>query len=191
MEVLPIGLFQLIIRPMGKCDLTNHLLVAMPSMEDPFFRESVIYIARHNKGMLGVAVNVPMGESKLSVVFEQLKIKATHAQETPLYIGGPLNGEFGLILYKDNKKNHGLEISGSKQILKEIAAGEGPSDFIVTLGCISWDHEQLMEEIQSPDWLIAPARPDILTTPVNQRWAIAASFLGVDIHQVSSLVGRA
>ena len=90
-----------------KCNLTNHLLVAMPSLQNPFFYQSVIYVGKHtDDGILGVAINKTT-DLKLDRVFEQLEIKATHARETPIYVGGPLNTELGLILYQ-NKGNNEL-----------------------------------------------------------------------------------
>ena len=42
--------------------LTNHFLIAMPSMSDPNFANSVIYICEHNKqGATGIIINKPVG----------------------------------------------------------------------------------------------------------------------------------
>ncbi|GAL13993.1 UPF0301 protein YqgE [Vibrio astriarenae] len=35
-------------------NLTNHFLVAMPGMQDPYFKNSVVYICEHNEeGAMG------------------------------------------------------------------------------------------------------------------------------------------
>jgi putative AlgH/UPF0301 family transcriptional regulator len=46
---------------MQSMNLTNHFLIAMPAMDDPYFSRSLIYIAEHNdQGALGLIVNRPI-----------------------------------------------------------------------------------------------------------------------------------
>ena len=41
-------------------NLADHFLIAMPSMGDPFFEGSVVYLCEHNdEGALGVIINKP------------------------------------------------------------------------------------------------------------------------------------
>ena len=40
--------------------LQNHFLVAMPSLDDPYFSRSLIYVCEHNEeGAMGIVVNQP------------------------------------------------------------------------------------------------------------------------------------
>ena len=42
-------------------NLSNHFLIAMPSMHDPIFGGTVVYLCEHNDyGALGVVINRPM-----------------------------------------------------------------------------------------------------------------------------------
>ena len=42
-------------------NLTNHFLVAMPGMKDPYFQNSVIYLCEHNdEGAMGLMINAPI-----------------------------------------------------------------------------------------------------------------------------------
>ena len=44
---------------MACLSLTNHFLIAMPTMEDPYFAKSLVFVAEHNdEGALGVIVNL-------------------------------------------------------------------------------------------------------------------------------------
>ena len=44
--------------------LQNHLLIAMPSLNDPYFSRTVTYICEHNEhGAMGLVVNQPVGMS--------------------------------------------------------------------------------------------------------------------------------
>ena len=46
---------------MDQLDLTNHFLIAMPSMVDPCFSSSIVYICQHDgHGALGLIVNKPI-----------------------------------------------------------------------------------------------------------------------------------
>ena len=45
---------------MSDMNPTDHFLIAMPDMDDPFFENSVIYVANTTKrGALGIIINKP------------------------------------------------------------------------------------------------------------------------------------
>ena len=46
---------------MAQVNLTNHFLIAMPNMADPYFSRTLTFICEHNEqGALGVVVNRPI-----------------------------------------------------------------------------------------------------------------------------------
>ena len=56
---------------MPQVNLTNHFLIAMPNMVDPYFAKSLTYICEHNEnGALGLVVNRPI-EMTLGTLFER------------------------------------------------------------------------------------------------------------------------
>ena len=56
---------------MNSINLTDHFLIAMPAMDDPYFSKSLIYIAEHNdQGALGIIVNRPINMN-LATLFEK------------------------------------------------------------------------------------------------------------------------
>lgn len=70
--------------------LANHLLIAMPSLNDPNFERTVIYICEHHEqGSVGLIINRPM-QFPLSIVFEQLHIEPVRLEQSrmPLMFGG-------------------------------------------------------------------------------------------------------
>ncbi len=174
----------------AKSQLTNQLLVAMPSIRDSFFEKSVIYVGQHDKdGAVGIALN-KLTDLTLGNLFDKLTIEATHQQNTPLHMGGPENSTNVFILNKDRRNEDLIEVSGSEEGLKKIARGEGPDPLVVILGYVMWESGELEEEIAT-DWLIAPASPLILEVPPNRRWETAAAFAGVNVRYLSSQVGHA
>ena len=61
--------------PTSDLNLVNHFLIAMPSMRDPMFDASVIYICEHNEyGALGVVVNKPT-DMTVETLLERIEIK--------------------------------------------------------------------------------------------------------------------
>ena len=54
----------------SRVNLTHHFLIAMPSMADPHFAHTLIYVCEHNeKGALGIVINKPI-DMTLSSLFE-------------------------------------------------------------------------------------------------------------------------
>ena len=62
----------------------NHLLIAMPSLHDPNFEKTVIYVCEHREeGSVGLIINRPM-QFSLSIVFEQLEIEPIRVEQNHL-----------------------------------------------------------------------------------------------------------
>ncbi len=56
-------------------NLQHHFLIAMPSLQDPFFKRSVVYICEHNEeGAMGLIVNKPMDNLTVEGILKKLKI---------------------------------------------------------------------------------------------------------------------
>src|SRR6476661_1426764 len=56
-------------------NLTNHFLIAMPNMADPYFSRTLTYVCEHNEqGALGIVVNRPI-DMTLQALFERLSLK--------------------------------------------------------------------------------------------------------------------
>lgn len=186
--------------------LTNHLLIAMPSLNDPNFEQSVSYICEHNnEGAMGIVINRPM-DLNFADLCKQLDIEITDTDTInyPIFDGGPVEIDRGFILHTplgewestlEITKDVGLTIS--QDIIEAIANGYSsdnnpPKHFIITLGYAGWSEDQIEDEIAANSWLNVPATDDILFhTPVENRWTAAAASLGIDLQQLSSDIGHA
>lgn len=183
-------------------NLTNNFIIAMPGLADPMFEKSVSYICQHNeKGAMGLTINHPTNLS-LSELLSQLGIPLVDESmaSLPVYLGGPVEMGHGFVLHSNDaaswrqtiKINDDISLSSSKDILIAIANGEGPSDFLITLGYAGWSGGQIEREMEENSWLNAPAEKDIIfNTPYEKRWELAAMSLGVDIHLISGDIGHA
>lgn len=181
--------------------LTNQFLVAMPSMEDPNFRESVTFICEHSSaGALGIIINRPMNVV-LDDVLKQLSIKTEDPDTaaSPVYLGGPVQTERGFVIHEPHgtweatlKVSDILGVTTSRDVLAAVAAGKGPERCFVALGYAGWTAGQLEEELKNNSWLSTPADSRIIfETPVELRWQAAARLIGVDIALLSGDTGHA
>ena len=183
----------------GFPSLENHLLIAMPTLEDPFFKQSVTYVIQNDaEGAMGVMINhaMPIHESDL---LEQLgfSVQEQH-QDRPVLSGGPVQIQRGFVLHRPIANwdssltiTDNVALTTSMDILEEVGKGTGPDDYLLLLGYAGWDAGQLEQEMLENSWLTVPATEDLLfETAVDDRWLKASQLLGIDIHQMSTLSGH-
>jgi putative transcriptional regulator len=181
--------------------LSNHFLIAMPTLEDPNFHHTATYICEHDEnGALGVVINRPL-ELQLGEVLLHMDIRTDDIEiaSQPVYMGGPVQNDRGFVLHKPSgdweatlKVTDEIGITSSRDILAAIAEGKGPEYAIVTLGYAGWGAGQLEQELAGNAWLSCPANADIVfRTPTERRWLAAAELIGVDMHLLSSEAGHA
>ncbi|HVI35746.1 MAG TPA: YqgE/AlgH family protein [Gaiellales bacterium] len=181
--------------------LAGMLLVAMPSMEDPRFSRSVIYLCAHTEeGAMGLVVNQAASEVTFPAVIGQLGIEAeSGCDDTPVHVGGPVQPSRGFVLHSSDYVQDStlviderFALTATVDVLRAIATGSGPERKVLALGYAGWDAGQLDAEIQSNGWLIAPADPEIVFGRDNDtKWLRAMRAIGVDPLLLSSTAGHA
>ncbi|MFT4561049.1 MAG: putative transcriptional regulator [Gammaproteobacteria bacterium] len=186
---------------MDSFDLTNHFLIAMPSLDDPNFSKTVTYLCAHNdEGAMGIVINRPL-EIELAEVFLQMNIESelSDSDQQPVYLGGPVHRDRGFIIHRPAtpwessiQVTNELALSTSRDILEAIGAGTGPQESLVALGYAGWGAGQLEQEMSQNAWLSGPASLEIIfNTPAEQRWQLAAEQMGVNMTAMSTDVGHA
>lgn len=182
--------------------LHNNFLIAMPVLEDNSFQHAVIYICEHNEyGAIGIIINQPISMS-LGEVFQQMDVNCTDIaiNQQPVLAGGPIDQERGFVFHKptDYKWRSSITLSGeiaiatSKDIVEAIAAGDGPSQFLVSLGYAGWAPGQLENEIKENAWLTVQANKHILfDVPFEERWFEAIALLGINPAHLANISGHA
>ncbi|MDA0149929.1 YqgE/AlgH family protein [Vibrio sp. LaRot3] len=186
-------------------NLTNHFLVAMPGMKDPYFQRSVIYVCEHNEdGAMGLMINSPI-EVTIGKMLEKVDVQPVHPQlrteklEMPVLNGGPVSEDRGFILHQPKDRYESsiqmteqIMVTTSKDILSVLGTEAEPNQYIVALGYSGWEPGQLETELAENSWLTIEADPDIMfETPVKERWQKAVQMLGIDVAQLSSQIGHA
>lgn len=181
--------------------LAEHLMVAMPSMTNPNFERTVIYICEHHShGTVGLIINRPM-PYPISLIFDQMKIEfvAAEKNQKPLLFGGPLQPERGFVIHRPAGSwrsslllHDDVTITTSSDIIRAIAGNTGPKDTLITLGYTGWIENQLETEVINNFWLVCPYKPELLyEVPYADRWTAAGKILGIDMNQISSDTGHA
>ncbi|SDX51059.1 putative transcriptional regulator [Collimonas sp. OK242] len=192
-------------------NLTNHFLIAMPSMLDPVFGGTVVYLCEHNaNGALGVVINKPT-DMTMQVLFDRIDLKLEISPgpgelefgdpmaERPVMFGGPVQVERGFVLHTPVKQYSStlkvtdqIAMTTSKDVLEEVAHGNGPQRILVSLGCSGWSAGQLESEIVHNGWLTVAADPAIIfELPIAERFAAAVNLLGISPYMLTAESGRA
>ncbi|WP_372613289.1 YqgE/AlgH family protein [Aquicoccus sp.] len=183
-------------------DLTGTLLIAMPGMGDPRFDKSVVFVCAHSdEGAMGLIVNKPTDDLRLSALVEQLELgEGGCARDLPVYFGGPVEHGRGFVLHSGDytspistlRVNDDFALTATLDILEELAAGRGPMRAIMALGYAGWGPGQLESEILANGWLTAEAGADLVFDTADVRkWSAALRTLGVDPLSLSAAAGRA
>lgn len=181
--------------------LANHLLIAVPAMDDPNFARGVTLLCQHDDdGAMGVLVN-RLSDYTLGDVLRQMNIVHDSAAlaAQPVLQGGPVHPERGFVLHDDPRDwdstlriAPGLAMTTSRDILEAMARGDGPANAIVALGCAGWQAGQLESELTQNTWLTVSADPELLfALPLETRWLAAAQRIGVDLHRLTDYAGHA
>jgi putative transcriptional regulator len=186
---------------MSSINLTNHFLIAMPNMVDPFFARTLTYLCEHNdQGALGLVVNRPI-DLTLQALFERLSLALRQREiaDAPVYYGGPVQTDRGFVLHAPPgdwqstlRVREAIGLTTSKDILEAVGRGEGPQRMMVTLGYAGWSPGQLEHELSQNAWLTVEARDAIIfDVPAEERLPAAMELLGLDFARLSDEAGHA
>lgn len=186
-------------------NLVNQFLIAMPNQQGTTFERSVIYICEHNaQGALGLVINqnadVTIADvlTKLAVVDEMSIQYAAHASDSVL-VGGPVQTERGFVLHTPFQEyaatiriNEHIGLTSSRDILEDVARGEGPAHMLLALGYAGWGAGQLESELAQNAWLTVRADEHVLfDTLPRERYDQAIRLLGFDAAMLSEQTGHA
>ena len=181
--------------------LEGQLLIAMPNIGDSRFDRTVIYMCAHSEeGAMGLILNKLADEITFDELLEQLEVPTpSDHDEIRIHVGGPVDTGRGFVLHtRDYLQSTTMPVgdhfglTATIDILKSIAAGEGPKQSLLALGYAGWGAGQLDNEIQANGWLNVEADLDLMfDRQVDTKWDRAVKKLGVDPSFLSGDAGHA
>ena len=180
--------------------LTGQFLLAMPGIGDPRFERAIIAMCAHDEqGAIGIGVGATIGNLRLHELLEQLEIEPGVAPDAPVHFGGPVEPRRGFVIHSDDWGGQDTidvagrwALSGTIDILKAIAAGRGPTRWLVALGYAGWGEGQLDEELTRHGWFNLPGDIGLLyDTEAEARWELGFAEAGIDPRLLASSTGTA
>ncbi len=168
------------------------LLVALPKLNEPNFRQTVILLCEYGPdGALGVVLNRPT-ELAVSMLIDGFQ---NDTGEEKVYAGGPVAMNGMLILCRsDETQNEGHNIIDGIFVPKDIekiktVGALGPSGEVrCFLGYAGWAQGQLESELSEGAWALLPSDSTLIfdADPVflwsqmmrrlGKKWALYASM---------------
>ncbi|MAK55491.1 MAG: YqgE/AlgH family protein [Pusillimonas sp.] len=184
-------------------DLSKQFLLAMPGMDMGEWAHSVVFVCEHNtEGALGLIVNRP-SDITVANMLERLGLELDNAAQAAgdqvVYFGGPVHTDRGFVLHSTVNKTYAstinlgnFQLTTSRDVLEDIAKGEGPEQFLVTLGYAGWGTGQLESELAQNAWLNVEATPSVIfDLPHDGRYEAALGALGINSSMLTGVAGHA
>lgn len=169
----------------------GRFLVAAPSMPDPRFARTVIYMCVHDEnGAFGLVVNRRMGAAPGTAIAERLGLDAA-ASDAPvaMHWGGPVAPRRGFILHGADYASDstvpvagGVAFSVDSAAVADLLSGAGPGKAIFAFGYSGWSPGQLEGELARDDWLVVAAdRAFLFDGDPETMWRAALDRVEIDL----------
>jgi len=182
--------------------IAGHFLLATPSMQDPRFKDALIYICSHDRsGAMGLIINQSKSGLHISDILEQIGIEGdVKVADTPVLNGGPVDIDRGFVLHSPDyfkedtslKLSDTLTLTATKDILEALVRIDAPEKAMLAIGYSGWGAGQLEKEISQNSWLIVDAdEPIIFETDLSGKRDKAYEILGVAPEMLSFDSGTA
>jgi len=148
-------------RQLGQANLTGSLLVAVPTLIDPSFRRTIVFLTRHEQedGALGVILNRPCQRTLGEVTDPPEDLK-----NVPVFEGGPVETNH-LLLARILLMESGarFESFAREEVQSETQLCD-QQGFRAFTGYAGWSAGQLEREVKEKSWLILPPTQALLQT---------------------------
>ena len=183
--------------------LQGQFLLAMPSMGDPRFLRSVIYMVAHDsEGAMGFIINKRAEGLSLGDILKDMPetVAKTGLVNLPVYVGGPVQNDHGFVLHtSDYEKTQNtlsqelpIALTQSADVLVDAAHGRGPEKMRLFLGYAGWGPGQIEGELQDNAWLVCDANiGDIFTSQSDDLYEKCVAAMGIDLALLSNEGGEA
>lgn len=161
---------------------SGRVLIAQPSLNDPFFKRTVIYLVEHDaNGCMGFIVN-----RKLNISLSDILVDFPDV-DVNVSVGGPVSPEtinflhtFGDLIPNSYPLGNGIYMNGDINALKSLAIASkvNAKNLRIFIGYSGWGPKQLENEIKEKSWVVANFAPADVMKGVYDNWYFAVQQLG-------------
>lgn len=138
-------------------NLTGSILVAHPTLLDPNFRKTVVFVSQHvdDEGATGIVLNRPLGEAITP---------ADGMPELPIFSGGPVAPESVVLASLQWREDPTVVAfrAFSGRLGSEVIESEWIPGLRAFAGYAGWSEGQLEREIAEETWVVVPPTRDII-----------------------------
>jgi putative transcriptional regulator len=139
-------------------NFTGQLLVAHPSMLDPNFRRSVLFISAHDaeEGAMGVILNRPLDKYVSELAPDQAPDSLA---DVPVYLGGPVATNELMFAALDWQEGDSLTLNQNLALHESLPPNDDTRSALrAFVGYAGWTAGQLEKELDQHAWLLQ--KPD-------------------------------
>jgi putative transcriptional regulator len=157
--------------------LAGSLLVAHPTMLDPNFRRTVLFVSAHDPddGAIGVIINRPLDKNVADLVTE---VPPQNVADVPVFFGGPVGNNQLMLAAFEWQKGSGLKLNHHALNAFPESAGDSPL-VRAFLGYAGWSAGQLEAEMKQKAWIVQrPSRATLKFDGVTRLWFDIMNKLG-------------
>ena len=193
-------------------NLENSFLIATPAMQDPRFRNAVIYMCAHDAGgAMGIVVNKPKrgplgGPLSLSDLLEDVGVEGEpKVADIPVLDGGPVDINRGFVIHTGEYQtpegtmpiSDTLMLTSTRDVLDALVTERAPARAVMAIGYAGWGEGQIEDEIAANAWIVcAPDDPAVHDRLVfgeglSDKWSEALGVVGIDPAHLSAFGGSA
>ncbi len=144
----------------GRGYLDGQMLIAMPTLQDGPFARTVVFVCAHSAdGAMGITINKRAREITFRDLLVQLDVIPEGPEirlpgpigRMPVNRGGPVETGRGFVLHSSDyfienatlPIDEHISLTATLEILKAMAAGNGPRRAMLALGYAGWSPGQL------------------------------------------------
>lgn len=180
--------------------IKGKILVSVPLHHQPNKQNFVILIYKHDDfGALGVNLNYVLPQEFLLHLMDTLEVPYYDPNPTArIHYGGMHDLNQGLILHTNDyqssssiKINDEISLTNSVNLLKRVAANEGPKKSLIVLGHTRFLAGQIENELYEHRWLIMEPLMDVIFTDHVWQGALVIKGINPTQFQIHEHVGNA
>jgi putative transcriptional regulator len=156
--------------------LRGQVLIAAPSLLDPNFRRTVVFIAEHTEeGAMGLVLNRPAPTTVGEAVSDLDWLLDPDSQ---VFLGGPVRPEEAIVVaeFEEPAEDAALVHEAIGFVSAEPDDREATAAAVrrarLFAGFAGWGPGQLESELDAPGWITAPVQADdVFTEDADSLWS--------------------